>query len=1636
MTPRGEDRKTEIIEALAALVREKLPPAEAPRAEAFLRRFYRNVAPFDLENRELLDLYGAALSHYRFGQQRKPGEPKLRAYNPRIEQHGWQSTHTIVEVVNDDMPFLVDSTSLALSRHGLGIHLVIHPLLTVRRDARGRLTDILDRPTGKRAFTESWMHFEVDRHSDRAFLAKLEEDITRTLGDVRRAVEDWKRMCARIDAAIAGLPAAARHLDPADLEEIEAFLRWLADDHFILLGYAAYLLEKDPEKGVRLRREADSALGILRGYGPSEYSRSFEAMPPEMRERACEPLPVIVVTKANTKSTVHRPAYLDYVGIKRYDDQGRVIGEHRFLGLFTSAAYNRSPLSIPLLRRKIERVVARAGLDRRSHAGKALLNILETYPRDELFQIDERELLEIATNILYLQDRLQIRLFLRRDPYGRFVSCLVYVPRERYNTALRKRFQGILCEALGSEDAEFQAQVSEALLARILFVIRTPRGIPAELDPEALERRLVEAAHDWSDRLYTTLLDVEGEEHGNLLFRRYGHGFPTAYQEAVPARAAVADLIAIHRLAEGEEGPLALRLYRRLEDSEDLLHFRIIRPQRPVHLSDALPILENMGVRVLSEQPFEVRSAEGEVFWIHDFLVQIASGESVAVDDIRDKFQSTFLAVWNGDSENDGFNRLVLAAGLDVAGITVLRAYCKYMLQIGSPFSQAYIERTFAANGGIARRLAALFAARFDPGLSAAQRERRSAELVDQILARLEQVAVLDEDRILRTYLGLLQATLRTNAFQEAEGGGRKPYVSLKFDPTRVPRMPQPRPAFEIFVYAPTVEAVHLRGGKVARGGIRWSDRREDFRTEILGLMKAQMVKNAIIVPVGAKGGFVVKRPPAGGDRQALLEEGIRCYRTFLRGMLDITDNQKGGEVIPPPRVVRYDDDDPYLVVAADKGTATFSDIANAISREYGFWLDDAFASGGSAGYDHKKMGITARGAWESVKRHFRELGIDPANDPFTVVGIGDMSGDVFGNGMLLSDRIRLIAAFDHRHVFVDPDPDPATSFAERKRLFALPRSSWEDYDKALISRGGGVWRRTAKRIPVSPEMREALGIEGDVDHLTPNELVSAILRAPVDLLWNGGVGTFVKARAESHAEAQDRSNDAVRVDAEELRCKVVGEGGNLGFTQRARIAFARAGGRINTDFIDNSAGVSCSDHEVNIKILLREVMEAGEITLKQRDALLAEMTDEVAELVLRDNVLQNLALSVGQTMAVELSDAQQRLMRKLEDRGRLDRALEFLPSDQEIEARRRRGAGLTRPEAAVLLAYAKMVLFEDLLESPIPERPYFLVDLRKYFPRQLRRRFPEQIAAHRLRREIIATWIANSLINRGLEVFVSEMEDETGADLTDITLAFVIARDAFALLPVWGEVETLGYEVAAEHQLAILAALRDTLAAGTRWFLAHAPRPLGIREAVGRFRPGIARVIDALEEVLAPTQTITFSGTVAAYAEAGLPRPLARQVSALPLFLPAADIVAAAQSWQSDAAVEDVDYLAVARIYFALSAVLDIAWLSARLRRAPTESRWDRLALTGLEEELSNVLRRLTLACVGELGVVQDPEEVRARVESWLETRLHGLVRYRRLLADLKGATTPALAMLSVAVRSLSDLRVVRAVEGAQGSA
>ncbi|MCB1883574.1 MAG: NAD-glutamate dehydrogenase [Geminicoccaceae bacterium] len=1610
-----KERKDEIVDHLGETIRERLGPEEAPLAERFARLYYGSVAAADIEGCDPLDLYGEALAHLRFGARRRPGEALIRVYNPKLGQHGWQSTHTIVEIVNDDMPFLVDSVGMALARHGLGTHLVIHPVMAVRRDAEGRLLDV-GPASDDGAPHESFMHVEIDRQSDGETLAAVEADIAKSLVDVRNAVQDWREMRAKVGEVLDGLAHAKGAVDPAELEESEAFLRWLADDNFTFLGFSSYDLERG-EGGLSLRRIKGSGLGLLRAYDEGLPSRSFAAMTPAARARAEEPSPPLAITKANARSTVHRSAYLDFIGVKRYGADGKVVGEHRFLGLFTSTAYSLSIRNVPLLRRKVEQVVQASGFTRSGHNGKALAHLLETYPRDELFQIGEGELLRTAMEILHLQERQQIRLILRRDPFERFVSCLVYIPRERYNTTVRQRFQEILEDALGSKESDFQAQLAESTLARILFIVRTPDGIRDGLDAEAIERRLREAATSWTDRLRQALDDAEGEEEGNRLFARFGQAFPAGYQERQPARAAVPDILDMDALGNDADR-LAMSLYRRLEDGPELVRFRLIRPNQPVHLSDALPILEDMGLRVLAEVPSRIEAKGGDTFWLHDFAMTAETGEVIDVDALKEKFQNTFSRIWSGGAENDGFNRLVLAGGLDVSDVVVLRAYCKYALQVGTTFSQAYIERTLVANPAIARDLAALFRLRFDPAL---QEDRAVACEAQEkrIEAGLDGVASLDEDRILRLYLELIRATLRTNAFQtDPATGGGKDYLSCKFDPAKVPGMPLPRPLFEIFVYAPYVEGVHLRGGRVARGGLRWSDRREDFRTEVLGLVKAQMVKNSVIVPVGAKGGFYVKRPPQGGDRAAQVEEAIRCYKTFLCGLLDITDNRKEGGVVPPPDVMRYDDDDPYLVVAADKGTATFSDIANGVSRSYGFWLDDAFASGGSAGYDHKGMGITAKGAWESVKRHFRELGMDPQVDPFTCVGIGDMSGDVFGNGMLLSEEIKLVAAFDHRHVFMDPDPDPAASFEERQRLFALPRSSWADYDKAKISEGGGVYPRTLKSIPVSPEMRRVLGIEAEA--LPPADLINAILKAPVDLWWNGGIGTYVKASFESHADAADRSNDVLRIDGRDIGAKVVGEGGNLGCTQRARIEYALKGGRINTDFIDNSAGVDCSDHEVNIKILLGEAVAAGDLTMKQRDRLLASMTDEVAGLVLRDNVLQNIALSMSEALGTALTDAHLRFMRKLEARGRLNRLVELLPSDDALAERQAAGRGLTRPEIAVLLAYAKMTVFADLLETELPDRPFFLEDLADYFPTPLRERFADGIAAHRLRREIVATIVANDMVNKGLEVFVSEIEDETGAHLADIALAYIVARDSLALPAVYDAVEALGREVPAERQTAMLNEARATLVGGTRWFLAHVQGPLSIRETVDRFAPQVRLLMAGLEGLVAPVHAEELQGRVAGLKADGVPDDTAVAVARLPYARAACDLVAVAGGGGEDR------LRAAARVYFALDAVLRLGWLHGRLGGAALRSRWDRLVLTNLEDELAGVLQRLTLQALETepaLGRANGGTEPQAAVERWLEANVRGLDRHRGLIGEIEGVERPDLAMLSVAVGVASRL-------------
>jgi glutamate dehydrogenase len=1593
-----EEAKAALVEKAIAHVRERLGGPQASDVEGFVRAYYADAAPEDLGE---LDLYGAALAHWHLLQRRRPGELKVHACTPTLEEHGWQSTHSVVEIVTDDMPFLVDSVAMALTRRGSAIHVFVHPIIKVRRDEEGRLLELL--PWEAEGLAESLIHVEIDRQADRASLDELAEELERVLAEVHAAVEDWPAMRERVRDIIAELDERAPPVGPDELAEAKALLEWMDDDHFTFLGYREYELHTRDGEDV-LSSVPGSGLGILRETEEKPVSNSFAQLPPEVRRLAREPN-LLNLTKANSRATVHRPAYLDYVGVKRFDEAGAVSGERRFLGLYTHTAYSASPWEIPVLRRKAQAVVDRSGFVPGSHDHKALVEILESYPRDELFQIREDELYDIALAILHLGERRRVRLFVRRDAFGRFLSCLVYLPLERYNTEVRRRIEHILRDAFDGESVDFSARVSESVLARLHVVVHTDPAATRDYDVAAIESQLAEATRTWSDDFHDALIEQLGEERGADLYRRYGEAFPPAYRDDFAARVAVTDVQRIERL--DPDGDLDMSLYLPLESPAGHLAFKLLRSGRPILLSDVLPLLENMGAKVTDERPFEVRPVDGPPVWIYDFGLDYGPDVEFQADRVRQIFQDVFAQAWRGAVENDGFNRLVLAAELTWQEVALLRAIAKYLRQAGSTFSQAYMEEALAGNPGLARLLVELFRLRFQTPRSEGTGAKVD-ELVREIEASLDAIASLDEDRILRSFLSVIRAMLRTNYFQGGQDGGAKPYLSFKLDPAGIPDLPAPRPSFEIFVYSPRTEGVHLRAGKVARGGIRWSDRREDFRTEILGLMKAQTVKNAVIVPTGAKGGFALKRPPPGRD--ALREEVVECYRILVRGLLDLTDTLAGGEVVPPPEVVRYDGDDPYLVVAADKGTATFSDIANALSAEYGFWLGDAFASGGSTGYDHKRMGITARGAWESVKRHFRELGTDVESTDFTVIGIGDMSGDVFGNGMLLSRHIKLVGAFDHRHVFIDPDPDPEQSFEERVRLFALPGSSWADYDEELISPGGGVFPRTAKSIPLSPEARAALAVEAKT--LTPQELVQALLKAPVDLLWNGGIGTFVKAKHETHAEVGDRTSDAIRVDAEELRCRVVGEGGNLGLTQRARIAFALRGGRVTMDAVDNSAGVDCSDHEVNIKILLDAIVAEGDLTEKQRNALLAEMTDEVGDLVLRDNYEQTQAISTSVAQAASMVDVHARYIRSLEQAGKLDPELEFLPDDETLTERKSAGQGLTAPEFAILLSYTKVALYEELLASDLPDDPHLAGELERYFPVAVRQRFRTRLARHPLRREIVAAQVTNGLVNRAGTTFVFRLSEETGATGPDIARAFTVAREVFDLRSLWEEIEALDGRIAAQTQLAMLLKARVLLERATRWLLRNCARPLDVAAASSQFGPGAAALAAAIGDVLCAADREASRSTAEELIGAGVPPALADRVGHLESILPALDLV-------DVAAATGLSFDEVTGVYFAIDDRLELHSLRDHIAALPREERWEALARRALWEDLQSEHRALTA------DVLRESEDgpVAERVGTWMAHNAPAVDRCAQILAEVMAGDTPDLATLSVAVREIRNL-------------
>ena len=1559
----------------------------------FVTAYYENADPEEIILRGPAALFALANAHWRLLETTTATAlPRVRVFNPSLEEDGFISDHSVIQIVQEDMPFLVDSVTMAVNASRRTAHWIVHPLLSVNRASDGRVSGAgragplaANAPD---ASVTSLITVECDRIVAPPERDALAGELERVLGDVRATVQDWPAMLARLRDVC----ETSRNVPLSESTRTEgiAFLRWLEDRHFTFLGARNYDLQRDAGQ-VRLVAQADSGLGILRGPAQTVETN----LPPEA-VALIDTDDLLLVTKAMTRATVHRPAWLDYVAVKRFDAAGQVVGEYRFLGLYTSSAYSAAVADIPRVRRSAAQVVAAAAVVPDSHAAKALQSILDSYPRDELFQIDSAGLAEHAIGILRLQERQRTRVFLRRDPFGRFMSAQVFVPRDRYNTELRVKVGTELMDALDGQSLEFTPMLTDSPLARIHYIVRT-RGKPAlgAKDGAALEVRIAALAQRWEDDCTAQLLRLHGEGPGLVLANRFADAFPTSYREdfAAPVAAEDANMLA----ALSPDIPLAVKLYRPLDASADSLRFKIFCRSK-VALSDSLPVLERMGARVLDEHPYRIGSEE---LWIHDLGLQVPVGTDYGR--IRERFEALFIQAWRDEVESDDLNRLVLSTRLDARAIMLLRAYTRYFRQLGFAFSQTYIENALNRHAAIAQSLIDLFIARFDPQ-APGDRDAAQQLLREAIEASLAAVSSLDDDRILRQFFATIVATARTNLWQTRPDGTPKAYLSLKMKPRKVPGVPEPKPLFEIWVYSPRVEGVHLRGGKVARGGLRWSDRREDFRTEILGLVMAQQVKNAVIVPVGSKGGFVLKQAPAASEREAYLAEGISCYRLFLSGLLDLTDNVVRGAVVPPPQLVRHDEDDPYLVVAADKGTATFSDIANSVSADYGFWLGDAFASGGSVGYDHKKMGITARGAWESVKRHFRALGLNTQTGEFSVAGIGDMSGDVFGNGMLLSPHIRLVLAFDHRHIFIDPAPDAAKTFVERQRLFALPRSSWDDYDRSLLSGGGGIYPRSAKSIRLSDQARAVLQIEAE--ELTPAELLRAILLAPVDLLYNGGIGTYVKASSETHQQVGDKSSDAFRVNGAELRCKVLAEGGNLGCTQNGRVEFAQKGGLIYTDAIDNSAGVDCSDHEVNIKILLGQVLESGDLTLKQRNDLLASMTDEVGELVLQDNYYQTQALEIAGHRPLYLLGGQQRLMQWLEGAGRLNRAIEFLPTDEEINRRRGRNAGLTPPEGAVLMAYAKMSLFDELMASDLPDDPFFGRTLVAYFPKVLSERFAAAVASHPLKREIIATYITNSVVNRTGATFVNFLAAEAGSTAADVVRAFTLAREVFDLEGLWDRIDALDYRVEARLQLDLLSQLVAIAQRAARWLLrSRTERSTDLPNQIARYQPAARTLRSELVNWLPESARSAWSGAAQKLVQMGVDPELAQDLAALEYVFPALDLVDLAQSADSTLAV-------AAQTYFHVDDALGLSQWRIEINRLPTDTLWQTQARGSARDDVYAIAGQISL------GVLSRKEEL----EAWGTRYAKPIDRLRRLRTGIS-AQPADLAPVSVALRELRHL-------------
>jgi len=1587
---------------------EKIIKASGPKSEAldrFTALFFSRADTTEFEGYSHESLAALVLSAWQFISTRKAGTHKIKVENPKslITDRG---DVTVVEILNDDMPFLVDSIMGEIQERGLTVNLITHPAFQIDRGSRGsniKLTGALENGLESHS-RESYIQIHLKCIESTAERNELKASLNDILDKVRTVVEDWRPMLDRLDRAIASYTAAPPPVPVTELTESVQFLKWLLDDNFTLLGMRAYAFVGGERHG-NLEPVPDSGLGILRDKNIYVLRRGDELvhMTPEVRQFFLAPEPLIV-TKANVRSMVHRRVHMDYIGVKIFSESGEITGELRIVGLFTSTAYTRTTRRIPFLRRKVESVLERSGYPPNSHSGKALSNVLETFPRDELFQIDIDALYETVISIQALELRPRTRVFPRIDKFDRFVSVLVYVPRDRFSTDVRTRIGDYLADAFKGRISAFYLFFPEGPLVRIHFIIGRYEGQTPVIERDTLEQEIAALIQTWEDDLAEALKETDIAAG---MAERYVNAFSATYQAARSPEQAVADIEIFETLTE--DSPVAIRFYRSEGNEAGRAEVSLYHLAGAIPLSRRVPVLENLGFAVIDERSYRVKSAaEGEAYALHDMVLEVRAGQDISLEESSSRLEDCFLAVWRNEAGDDHYNRLVLHAGLECHEVAALRAYGSYLRQIGTPFGQAYLSDTLKNHLDVTSNLMKLFRLRSDPdnGKSLQQIEAVQKTIISKIESALEHVPSLDEDRIIRHFLNLIVTTNRTNFYQRNEEGAPPPAIAFKFDSANVDGSPSPRPFAEIFVFCPRVEGIHLRGGRIARGGLRWSDRAQDFRTEVLGLAKAQQVKNVVIVPTGSKGGFVPKFLPAGGSREEIMKEGIASYRLFISTLLSITDNLTGAKVIPPQRVVRHDGDDPYLVVAADKGTATFSDFANDISLDHRFWLGDAFASGGSAGYDHKKMGITARGGWEAVKRHFREADWDIQTRPFRAIGVGDMSGDVFGNGMLLSKQTKVIAAFDHRDIFIDPDPDPSSSWKERKRMFGLARSSWQDYNTGLISSGGGIFSRSAKSITLSKEIQDLLGLESKA--ITPNELIRSILRCETDLLWFGGIGTYVAAPHETPEQISDRANDGVRITTDEVRAMVIGEGANLGITQDARIAFARSGGCINTDAIDNSAGVNSSDLEVNIKIALGSARASGKLTLEERNVFLASMTEEVAEKCLRNNYLQTLALSLAQKQGVADLGFQGRLMRSLERSGLLDREVENLPDDAGMEELRMAGEGLTRPELAVLLAYAKIDLYNGLIASKVPDDPFFESELFRYFPLTLQEKYPEEVKSHRLRREIIATRLSNALINRGGPSMFIRLKEETGHSVEDITFAFTAVLAIFDLQTLFGEIDKLDNKLSGAFQLELYQRLQNLIRKQMAWFLRHGSFKKGLSALIGQYSSGIMAVRKARSRIMTAEQRESYERDMQALEQASAPEELADTMAFLDVVADAPEMVLVSEQTKTDIVDVAVTYGQTSE-YFRIDA------FRAQAEKLLASDYFDRLAINSTISALSGAQH----------GIVRDAVRKGGKkgFEGWLNANRDRAERTRRALDEVIDSGKFSLSKLMVAVGHLDDL-------------